>query len=437
MQILTPFLTEMEPELSSEGSLDPLGLYSLADALAMQLVPGVRERQLHPRFLTAMAVGAVVCDSLEDMVARDGVTEPWQVFEWYMVEGLVRSCGSGEDFRGLPGSDKAREAIGSGVHLSARRYLKTPAVFGFHGVYRRLAEELQIIDDAGGLGVNGPDLVSVWMEEQGLEGFCLGSGETGKSMRQKLSSAVRDGLEKGAVTRGGSWYGWRFFEEHLLHTQILPREAEFLKQLLLDDRNGYRGEVLRFLVSDEARGFWNSREILERRFHKAIAESNSTSKGLKQLLNLIMTYETFSSLLIDAFFDCLHIMTLQHGKTPLEKFVDSPYVSKASSEITKNCEELNRKLDSHNLSHRFSECARSFSAFTSEKAFVERLFEHHRNIQRAKRKAPWFETTVDGAVYIKPAHRVDEPEPFGNEYVHRYRIRPLLSFAKDLKMIKS
>ena len=54
-----------DPIGSSEGSLDPLGLYLIADQLAMKLVPGVRERMLRVRFLTAMAVGALVTEGLQ------------------------------------------------------------------------------------------------------------------------------------------------------------------------------------------------------------------------------------------------------------------------------------------------------------------------------------------------------------------------------------
>ena len=54
--MLTPLLSLRDDEILGEGSLDPLGLYATADRLAVQLVPGVRERQQHPRFLTALAV---------------------------------------------------------------------------------------------------------------------------------------------------------------------------------------------------------------------------------------------------------------------------------------------------------------------------------------------------------------------------------------------
>lgn len=54
-----PFLTSYDPPGTSEGTLDPLGLYQIADQLAVQLVPAVRERMQRIRFLTAMAVGAL------------------------------------------------------------------------------------------------------------------------------------------------------------------------------------------------------------------------------------------------------------------------------------------------------------------------------------------------------------------------------------------
>lgn len=99
---LAPLLTERDPVESAEGGLDPLGTEALADALAVQLVPGVRERQRHPRFLTAMAVSLEICrDFDEDLLAKDGVSEPWQVFEWYLVEGLVRRAEASER-TGLP-----------------------------------------------------------------------------------------------------------------------------------------------------------------------------------------------------------------------------------------------------------------------------------------------------------------------------------------------
>ena len=75
------------------------------------MVPGVRERQTHPRFLTSIAVSLSLCSEFdEDIVAADGVSEPWQVFEWYFVEGMVRSTKDAKLLRGLPGQQKSLPA---------------------------------------------------------------------------------------------------------------------------------------------------------------------------------------------------------------------------------------------------------------------------------------------------------------------------------------
>jgi len=56
----------LRPPGTSEGNLDPLGLYQIADQLAVQLVPAVRERMRRIRFVTAMAVGAIVTEGFEE-----------------------------------------------------------------------------------------------------------------------------------------------------------------------------------------------------------------------------------------------------------------------------------------------------------------------------------------------------------------------------------
>ena len=61
-----PFLTTYDPPGTSEGSLDPLGLYRIADQLAVQLVPAVRERMQRIRF-------GRIPDFPEQCVGKDGL----------------------------------------------------------------------------------------------------------------------------------------------------------------------------------------------------------------------------------------------------------------------------------------------------------------------------------------------------------------------------
>lgn len=70
--MLTPLLSEADPKASVEGSIDPLGIYAVADALAVRMIPGVRERQQHPRFLTSIAVSLSLCSEFPaDLIAAD------------------------------------------------------------------------------------------------------------------------------------------------------------------------------------------------------------------------------------------------------------------------------------------------------------------------------------------------------------------------------
>jgi hypothetical protein len=87
-------LSDYDPVTSAEGPLDPLGLYAIADSLAIRLIPGMRERMLHPRFPTAMAVGNVFTRQYDvDVLAADGQSEPYFDYEWHVVEGIIRTRG--------------------------------------------------------------------------------------------------------------------------------------------------------------------------------------------------------------------------------------------------------------------------------------------------------------------------------------------------------
>lgn len=99
-----PMLTEAAPKVSAEGSIVPLGMYGIADVLAVHMIPGVREYQTHPGFLISISVSLSICSEFdEDIVAADGINEPWQVFGWYFVEGMVHSTKDSKLLRRLLG----------------------------------------------------------------------------------------------------------------------------------------------------------------------------------------------------------------------------------------------------------------------------------------------------------------------------------------------
>src|SRR6476661_7408200 len=125
MTATLPFLTSYDPPGTTEGTIDPLGLYQIADQLAVQLVPAVRERMQRVRFLTAMAVGSLVTEGLNnDITQRD--TSPYLVWEWFVIQAIVRRLSRDNDLAGVAGRLMARRAVSRYGYLDARSYLKTP-----------------------------------------------------------------------------------------------------------------------------------------------------------------------------------------------------------------------------------------------------------------------------------------------------------------------
>jgi len=433
---LAPLLTEIDPAESSEGGINPLGTESLADALAVRLAPGVRERQRHPRFLTALTVSLEVCrDFDEETLASDGVSAPWQVFEWYLVEGLVRTAESNERV-GLPGSQKAAKASADGVPLSAKRYLKSPAIFGFHGVYRVLARTLGIEDD-GRLGEAGFDLVNIWSKEQGLEGFAgTGDGE-GLAVRNQLREAVQAGLEAGAAARSGSWSGWEFFRDHLAPYAAGRKERHAISAMLLNDAKGFRRNVIESLISDAGRQAWEANGS-EREFHAVLR--TTARDELLVLLDAIDAYERFSRLCHDAFQDCLYEMTRQGGKkTSPAVLAALPAVKTASRRVPEMFSQVMERLEPVGEAVRFRETFAGLADRGAAVEWVERLMEHHRKTQKQKPpngKNPWFERFDDGSVIIRPDYRTEDMGAGDGRYAHLYRTRSLWQFALDLKLVK-
>ena len=403
--------------------------------MALRLVPGVRERHSRPRFLTIYAVSLAVCSEFGlDEVAKDGVSEPWQVFEWYVVEGLVRSVQEKDQLGRLPGREKAAQAIRDGVPLSASRYLKLPSVFGFHGVYRVLARELGI-ECSGRLGDFGYELLSTWMEEEGQKGFYGSEPGPGAKWHDMLVSAVKKGLEKGAVAQKGQWPGWKFFGKHLHHIRIGKKEGRLLENALLQPSKGHRDEILRFICSP------NARDILalpysERRMHENLRRESSPA--LSEFLDAIMAYETFSRALQDAFDDCLYFMSRRKGKTLASELASMEEIESASRQTPLLYERAMDLLSERHLTNNFIETYGRFADKQNPRDWVVTLLRHHDFIQRRKPpngKRPWFETMDDGSYYIRTGYIRSGGGRHDDEYVGMYRTGALVSFAGDLELI--
>lgn len=433
-----PKLSEADPVSSSEGTLDPLGLYPIADSLANKLAPGVRERQRRPRFLTSIVLGTVLCSDFDsDIISIDGISPPWQILEWCIVEGLVRK-GDGNDSTGVPGKLKTQKVIQTG-NLTAQSYLKNPLTFGFNGVYRILGRTLGVVKEQT-LGPWGERLLACWEKEQGYTGFLSGQGK-GWEIRQKLRDAVAAGLKNGTVNKGRDWEGWTFVASHLAPGQAGKEEANvILDTLMQDDKDGattdFRRQLISFLKSDDGCSLMTSAQTFsEKTVHQSF--SNQASPGLTQLLTAIARYETFSRLLQDAFDSSLFVMSETPGKVSLTDLLIEP-VKTAAETIPHLFDEVAEALAPFGEDMRFRQMFTSLGEKMSPLDWLQSLFEHHKRIQANKPpepKNPWFHYLDGGQVMIRPQYRRMERPAMNGEYVHFYRTAPLWSFLRDLGVV--
>ena len=428
-----PKLTAYQTLENSQGTLDPLGLYSIADRLANYLAPGLRERMKHPRYLTAIAVGAVVCGEFgEDELAADEVSQPWQVYEWYVASALVKRY---EDdifqLRGLSGREKTMNAKKAGVPLSAIRYLKLPSVFGFHGVYRTLAKEINLISD-NRIGEFGLQLIDTWEQEQGLTGFRVGIKNTkGNEFRIKIFDAVKQGLAEGAVARKWNWDFYNVLAENLAPKSPGKKETLLLFERLSDLNT--RKELINFLISQDGQAAIKSES--EKDFHTRFL---SKAIETRSIILAIQAYEKVSRLLFNAFYESLQWMEKNQSKGSIAKLALLTHVAKAYKDLPTAFKKADEKLgpfrkEAVDFLTRFQEL-RDSSSITD---WLKLLFEHHASVQGNKPpngKAPWILQHSSGNYLLNSNQSIQQN--LNDEYVHQYRTFALQSFMKDLGEIK-
>ena len=398
--MLMPFRTLADPETQGEGSIDPLGLATLADHLADELLPGMTARMWRPRFLTAIAVTSTIVEPLEDRLAVDGTTPPWLALEWYYVEAMAGAT-DGEDgaLRRVPGIDKARRARRDGVPMSALRYLKTPKVFGFHGVYKRLARHLDLVDDELRLGDRGYALVRTWATEQGIPEFLDPARDDGAAKaRRALCEAVEATLGSGQTERPRDWRGAEFFVAHLVPGRVGRQEAEILWNALLEAEAEPRGEIFRLMRTPEVRrGFQDSDERQLLRVLRGRA-----SPGLARRLDAIEAYEAVCRPLQEAWDHLRRLATLARPAVLRAGEVGSDArLATLARTLPDAIERARPALDPTSIAADFDELTRPFGEVRTAAQLFDTLWTHHVKVQSDKPpegKRPWFEVTKEGGL---------------------------------------
>lgn len=426
MPLHPPVLSLLDPVEGSEGSVDPLSLSRTYERLADRILPAVTVRMSRIRFVTAMCLGALVCEAFgNDAVASDGVTPPWLVYEWFVIEAFARE---GEDTRGarIPGLLKVKNCLRAHRQVGAESYLKTPTVFGFTGIFRRLATKAKIVDEQLRLDDGGWELLRAWEREQELGGLIQGKQGAGAELRRELQDAVAKGLTAGST---------------------VPRRSEFWARIArLLDPDGIdvdEGRVLlrwlrhsHALTSEhvdhiEKHGEYIGRDG-EAEFLRETARWASTD--LASHLTAIDAYEALCRPVERAFDLLRHISTTRSlGPVSAADFDASPGASTLVDELIRGCA---RALQDPNLLD-WEPDARividTFERVTTPRELFEAVVKHHEASQRRKPpdgKRPWIEHTRDSGVVVRPAY----PLPQWNDvppYVHDYRTGTLCGFLAD------
>jgi hypothetical protein len=409
-----------------------MGLALVYERLADRMLPGMTVRMRRPRFLTALAVGALVCQDYGlDAVAADDVTPPYLVFEWWVLEAFVRSRELLRDQRQIPGFRKVDAARIARRPLDAAAYLKTASVFGFTGIFRRLARRAHVVTEQGLLDEAGASLVDLWADEQGLDGFYRGQTGAGAVLRSDLQKAVADGMRDGRTGRRPG----RFAE--LIATHLDPsnpghHERRRLRDLI-EGRAGEPAEV-QFITA----ALLQRSAPLEFRDEALFLRSlrAKAPERLRATLEAIDTYEEFCRPLLDAFnwLRYLASKSPQIGVSPDQYLNDAPTTELARRLIIA----IDRALENDLLAELWTERANMLMPLREVRSpcdLLKFVVEHHRVVQQQKQPEPkrvWIEESSRQWLMVRPAYRLEEPPPEDLPYVHEYRMPTLSRFLSDL-----
>lgn len=438
MGLRAPILSEFDPPQESEGSVDPLSLQRIYERLADRILPAVTVRMSRVRFLTAIAVAAHVCrDYEDDDLAADDLTPPWLLFEWFVVEAFARSLDD-DTPRGIPGMMKVKAALRNGRHVGAASYLKTPKIFGYTGVYKRLAVALRIVTDGLRLDDRGYRLVREWERDQEMQGFFDGREGPGARFRDEIREALRDGLAKGrTVHRKGPFWDELATKFHPDHAG--PREAAAIRDALLSgdhvDPSHLEGaRMTRELLEALVRKPFDFASEDEADYLRTISPASSAE--LRVRLQAIDDYESLCRPITDAFDFVRHLST-REGRAPIgaDEFSECKEasgivgaVASGASRVRDNRSLLEWEPDVLGLVSRYGDVKTAADLF-------RRVLEHHEHAQREKPpegKRPWIERVRQDRVVIRAAYAFPDPPVDRREYVHVYRVPSVSRFLGDL-----
>ena len=425
---LLPFQTAFDPPQLLEGSLDPLGLYPIADALGVRLAPGVRERQRTPRFLTLALIGHSICQGMDED-QRPNTLPAWLVFEWLVVVSLVQQLEGSDDLKGIPGREKVKEALRHEGKVCVSNYLKTPSVFGFHGIYRVLGVKAGLFDDSGRILFAGRDVLQAWRQDQRVDA-------DGASVLQRIRGLVEQGQRHAAVVAPPKAIR-EWIAAHLNPYRPGKHEKDALWNVLVG-MDELRGQYATLLISEEGQRAWRAANGSESRYHASLGALAHLEMRLH--LSAIQRFERLARALLDAFDEARARMTVESGA------VDSGWLAQGECmrELASNGGVLFKDAlaaleEEPGARDRLERQLGWMAEPSSAKAFAAMLVAHHERVQRNKPpggKRPWIDLMGNGRMAVRRQFEVTDFAARGGEYVHAYRTVPIWQFATDLGRVR-
>ena len=427
--MLLPSLTSYDPPGTSEGSLDPLGLYRIADQLAVKLVPAVRERMQRIRFLTAMAVGALVTEGIEDDPRLRDTSPGLGMADCGGVDSQERRRSG---YLGRPRHACRKSGRESSTRLPRRTQLsKDSTDFGFTGVYKRLGIHLGLVDVHLGPGPNTEGLVDSWARGMGFIGL-----RDARPMISRWADAVRRSLTATPPRTKPGWgnQGWAEVAEAFVPGQAAARERKYLRDLLLS-ADGRRLGALPMIW--ELQTEFDDR-FQEKSLHHRLEEH---APAYRSLLEAIRSYEAFARALHDSF----DILRAEGSRSDGQGFAVARVA--ADVDFARSVDSLHKRFEaahhalgeiwipSLSLQNLFDSRFQRFAEPMDAGSAALALCEHHQDIQRGKSasgKRPWFDQVGQDRIYIRHAYRVERHEIAPGRYVHDYRGKPIRRFHIDL-----
>ena len=443
MSLQPPYLSVFDPPETSEGGIDPLSLQGTYENLAERVYPFITARMARPRYLTAMVVGAHICGEFIDELASDGTTPAWLVFEWHVVEALVR-CMPGfpaAQMAQVPGSQKVGRAVNESRRIGADAYLKTPKVFGYTGVYKRLARGLRMLSEDMELDEAGFALLSVWEKEQGLKGFRADTKGKGAEFRDQLKRAVKETMRRGYVTRQALPF-WQTIAQHLRPGGARKKEVDCIAQQLfsaelhLTTHDPLAEHVRREMMEHIVDGGESISRFEEHIFFRRVIRKASAE--LRVRLQCIDAYEGVGRLANDALRLILHLSSDRRA-TPVteQSFSQHALARKLTERLPAAVGHLQESAPTMDGLQAVSRLIERYGDVRTPSEFYNEVLAHHEEAQRNKPpdgKRPWFDRIGDGVV-VRTLYRHSDPPAGDDSYVFDYRTSSVCSFLRDLKRL--